>query len=389
MVFFAIAVGFAIIFYFIGFDHTSERVEFVGSMLQNIHVFVINFFCFVGGFLYHPTFKIPSFVLGMFVCFTWGWAVKRRYYKENPAWFAFFNFMLLTGIMLCMNRPTIGALWYRIYIVMFYILTAIFYLDNREKLRLPPLLFKVIVPLLAVFSIFSTMLQHDKAKRRVENYKLFAYQWRHFVSDFMQGGDREALVDAFSNVAKQGNGVDAAWGAEVFACAERQNIYALPRITAQELAKPIAIFSGEERRGEERRGEERRGEEKEAYRWHNCNSNIAWLVDFIKEDGDFLLIKGWAYSRTSPMLHTYICLWLLNGGTQIKIPASYERRLDVSIEPTKTECGFFAVIPKNQIPQGTYTLGIEMQKRYIVPIKKSLQSIETDVQVTIENGNGI
>jgi hypothetical protein len=97
-----------------------------------------------------------------------------------------------------------------------------------------------------------------------------------------------------------------------------------------------------------------------------------------------VLIKGWAYTDEMGMDFTDIYLWLFNENQSIKIHPYAERRYEIPFSLTiKENCGFFAVIPKTALPQGAYNLGIEIQKRYIVPIKKSTKSINTNIQVQI------
>jgi hypothetical protein len=83
---------------------------------------------------------------------------------------------------------------------------------------------------------------------------------------------------------------------------------------------------------------------------------------------------------------TDINLWLFNENQNIKIHPYAERRYEIPDSLTlavKENCGFFAVIPQTALPKVGYNLGIEIQRRYIIPIKKSTKSTETDIQVQI------
>ncbi|MDR3366479.1 MAG: hypothetical protein LBO71_05895, partial [Prevotellaceae bacterium] len=114
------------------------------------------------------------------------------------------------------------------------------------------------------------------------------------------------------------------------------------------------------------------------------NSRISYNIDYIEETSEYVLIKGWAYTDEMSMDFTDISLYLFNENQNIKVRPYAERRYELPFNITiKENCGFFAVIPKAMLPQDDYNVGIEIQKRYIVPVKKSTKSIDTDIQVQI------
>ncbi|MDR2470413.1 MAG: hypothetical protein LBD27_08080 [Tannerella sp.] len=114
------------------------------------------------------------------------------------------------------------------------------------------------------------------------------------------------------------------------------------------------------------------------------NARIAYDVDYVDETAEYLLIKGWAYTEETSMDFTDIFLWLRTDNENIKIDPFAERRYEVPVNKTAQEnCGFLAVVPKSKLPKGTYRLGVEIQKRYIVPVKKSAKYADTDKEITI------
>jgi hypothetical protein len=104
----------------------------------------------------------------------------------------------------------------------------------------------------------------------------------------------------------------------------------------------------------------------------------------MEETSKYVLIKGWAYTDEMGMDFTDIFLWMFNGKENIKICPYAERRYDLPFNMVIQEnCGFFAVIPKAELPQGIYKLSIEIQKRYIIPAKKSAKSIDLTISIQI------
>jgi hypothetical protein len=104
----------------------------------------------------------------------------------------------------------------------------------------------------------------------------------------------------------------------------------------------------------------------------------------VEETNEYLLIRGWAWTNEMDLDFTDIRLWLFNEKQHILIHPYLERRYDLPLDGAiQQNCGFFAIIPKAKCPQGIYKLGIEIQKRYIFPVKSSARSIETNATVEL------
>jgi hypothetical protein len=334
---FAGVAGIAVVCYFLNLNWESNNEH-------RLDAIITSFFHFLGGNLWIPSVKIVAFLWGLFIFATYVWAVIGGFYKRNIAWFTFFTFMLLTAAMVSLNRPAgeIAPLRYRIYCCMSTILTIMFYYENRDTLHLTRW-FKFLMPPIMLFNIFCSMLYLDRCEKFSEYKKVTAYNWQR---------DKSGLCPNNANME------------EILQRAEDMSIYTMPKLPLKELASTVSV------------NEQNRP---------NLNSRILYNIDFIEETNEYVLIKGWAYTDEMGMDFTDISLWLFNDKQNIKIHPYAERRYELpSVSITVREnCGFFAVIPKAILPQGSYSLGIEIQKRYILPIKKSAKFIKTNIYHTV------
>lgn len=336
---FSIVIGIAVASYFIDLRFSA------GTERNSIPDIAVNFLHFLGGNFWLPSAKIFAFCWGLFVCFTYVFAFVRKSYKTNIVWFSFFTFMLLTAAMVALNRPygEVAALRYRIYCCMPTILTIMFYYENRKALHLSRW-FKYIVTPVMLFSIFSTLLYSTKHENNREFLRTSTYNWQR---------DKSGL--SYFNTS----------GTDIVALkrAESAGIYTMPVLPMKELESEV-ITNGKN--------------------VSVPNISITYHIDYVDETSDYLLIKGWAYTEEMSMDFTDIFLWLRNGEENIKIVPYAERRYDVPGSLNIREnCGFFAAIPKARLPKGSYNLCIEIQKRYIVPVKKSAKYADTDQQISI------
>jgi hypothetical protein len=259
-------------------------------------------------------------------------------------WFTFFTFMLLTAAMVALNRPAeeVAPMRYRIHCCMGIMLAVMFYFENREALHLTRWFRWIILPVM-LYSIFCTALYLDKCEKFSEYKKVTAYNWQR---------DKSGLCPNNSQSMEK-----------ILQRTEDYHIYTMPKLPLKELASTVAPTE---------------------QNWQNHNSHIIYEIDFIEETNEYLLIKGWAYTDEMNMDFTDIFLRMFNDKQDIKIHPYAERRYDLPVNTTIVEsCGFFAVVPKAELSPGTYKLGIEIQKRYIMPIKKSAKSMNTEIQIQI------
>ena len=334
-------MGIAVICYFLNLNWESNTEH--NSLRAG--AIVTGFFYFLGGNVWLPSVKIGAFLWGLFIFATYVWAVIGGFYRKNPVWFTFFTFMLLTAAMVVLNRPVegIAPLRYRIYCCMGTILTLMFYFENRDALHLTRW-FKFLVPPVMLFGIFCSLLYLDRAEKDSELKKISTCNWQR---------------------SKSGLHYYSTSGADIAALrqAESMNIYTMPQLPLETIAATVNTTAGE---------------------WQNRRSSVLYHIDFIEDADDCILIKGWAYTDGTGMDFTDIFLWLFNGEQSIKIDPYLERRYDLPVSLAIAEnCGFFAVIPKTKLRRGDYKLGIEIQKRYIVPVGQSAKSMATDVEVRI------
>ncbi|MDR2041683.1 MAG: hypothetical protein LBP98_05130 [Tannerella sp.] len=338
LLWFAAIAGIAVICYFLtlNWESNSEHGLRIGAIIT-------GFFYFLGGNMWFPSFKMIALLWGLFIFATYVWAIIGGFYRKNIVWFTFLTFMLLTAAMVALNRSVegIAPLRYRIYCCMGTILTVMFYFENRDALHLTRL-FKWFVPPAILFSVLCSLLYLGRAEKDSEFKKVSTYNWQR---------SKSGLHDIFGG------------GHVVLSQMEALQIYTMPKLSLEEIAATVKITADE---------------------WKNGHSHILYHLDFIEDTNDYILIKGWAYTDEMGMDFTDIFLWLFNGEQSIKVDPYFERRYDVAMDLTvKENCGFFAVIPKTELRQGDYKLGIEIQKRYIVPVKQSSKSIETEIQLQL------
>jgi hypothetical protein len=346
LIWFAIVTGIAVICYFFNLELNSEHgSRYIPDILK-------AFFCFLGGNLWLPSVKIVAFLLGLFIFATYVLALVGKFYKKNIAWFTFFTFVLLTAAMVSLNRPAdeIAPLRYRIFCCMGTILTVMFYYENSKvfhKYVYTLHWFRFIIIFSAIlFSMFCSLVYLNRTKKSSEFRKISTYNWQHSKSG----------LDYYSTS-----------GADIFALqrVEKLDIYTMPKLPLKNMESTVEITGGT---------------------WQNHNSRIFYNIDFVEETSEYVLIKGWAYTDEMGMDFTDIYLRLFSENQSIKIHPYAERRYEIPLLLSRTireNCGFFAVIPKTALTQGAYKLGIEIQKRYIVPIKKSTKAINTDIQIRI------
>ncbi|MDR0732897.1 MAG: DUF2029 domain-containing protein [Dysgonamonadaceae bacterium] len=350
LLWFAGIVGVAIICYFLNFNWESGSERSL-----RIDTLVMGFFYFLGGNAWLPSVKFIALLWGLFIFATYVWAIVGGFYRKNPVWFTSFTFMLLTAAMVVLNRSVeeIAPLRYRIYCCMGTILTVMFYFENRDVLHLTRW-FKFLVPPIMLFSLSCSLLYLDKCEKFSEYKKVTAYNWQR---------DRSGLCP-------NNHGME-----EILQRAEDMNIYKMPVLPLKALESKATVEQN----------------------WQNRNSKIVYNIDFLEDNNEYILIKGWAYTDEMEMDFTDIFLWLINkeqseirtvngSGYNIKAVPYSERRYDLAVSDLTVveNCGFFAAIPKTALLSGDYKLGIEIQKRYIVPVKKSSKSAETNVDVQIK-----
>jgi hypothetical protein len=200
------------------------------------------------------------------------------------------------------------------------------------------------VPPVMLFSVFCSLLYLEKTEKDSEFKKISTYNWQRNKSGLHD-------IIGVSSVA-------------ALLKIEALKIYTMPKLPLEEIAATVKTTAGE---------------------WENRHSSILYHIDFIEETSEYVLIKGWVYTDEMSMDFTDIYLWLLNGEQSIKVDPYFERRYDAGISDLTIaeNCGFFAAIPKMELPPDNYSLGIEIQKRYILPVKKSAKSMETEISHTV------
>jgi hypothetical protein len=321
---YGIIVGIAVICYFIHWSRNPGAVS--GLSLERIPVIMMSFLCFLGGNFWIPSLKILSFSFGLFVCFTYLWAIKSKRYKKNFAWFAMLTFMLLTAAMVALNRPVdeIAPLRYRIHCCLITALTVMFYFENKEDIPLGKYMKWTIIPLI-LFNVFNTSLYSLKCVKQSEYKKVTAYNWARDKSGLFP--DYHFELDT------------------ILLKTEEKHIFNMPKLPLQALSSKIEIT---------------------AQCPANLHSDIVYHIDYTEKDEEYICIKGYAYTERRSMDFTDIILWLCNDTHGVKVYPYAERRYELPLKTSIQEnCGFLAVIPIKDLPQGSDRMFIEIKRRFL------------------------
>jgi len=322
---FAFAGALSVVGYFYNFA-MPEGSSTLSETLKHPLIVITTFLSFIGNNFYLPQLKVVPVVVGSFCLITYCLAIGRKYWRQNALWFAFYTFLLLSAGMVAIGRADDGggALRYRLYGSLFLVMTLMYYLENIEVLHNRHV-FRLLLPCVAMYSILCTMLYIQKAEVRMDHYRVSAVNWH-----YEHNGLFHASKDA---------------GVEELTWAESVGVYTMPELP---LGIKSSVLPGT---------------------WTDNDSSISYCIDKIEERDGFLFIKGWAYTTSSGMDFTNIHIWLIKEGLAYRVTTLGERRYDIPDVPlsTKENGGFCAIISKKEVSSGEYTVGIEIQRRMIVP----------------------
>ncbi|MDR1758301.1 MAG: hypothetical protein LBR51_05020 [Bacteroidales bacterium] len=332
--------------YFLSMNTSVGTKMVFFELLRNPVKPLVSFFSFVGAIFYIPSKQWIPVLVGLFVVGTYVYGIIREYHINNPLWFSFFTFMLCTAALVAIGRPSgmIAPLRYRTYISMFPILTLLFFFDYRDNMIIRKVVRYILPVPVLLYSVFCTFLYAQKAEKRTEYLKLSTLNWQLHGNGLFHGSTNSGTAEL-------------SW-------AEASGIYKMPVMPFSQLDYPIcnnAIFSDK-------------------------NSQIKYNISSIEENNGYYIIKGFAYIEHANMDFTDIYLYLISPTDTIRLKPFAERHYDL-LEPSESlssrslsiceNSGFCAILNKPDIPCGTYSLGIEICKRMIVPLNRTY-SITTD-----------
>ena len=120
----------------------------------------------------------------------------------------------------------------------------------------------------------------------------------------------------------------------------------------------------------------------ENFNYVDQDSDITYGFDYIQDKNEYWMIKGWAYLNSGSMDFKDISIWLIDGDEQIHYYPLFERRYDITFDKRKVGCGFLSIIEKKNIPNGEYSIYIEINDSWIFFSKKSLFK-QTDKQLIV------
>jgi len=302
----------------------------VGGALSHPIASLGTFLDFAGNNLWSPL-RLTSLLTGAVVVGTYIAAFWKKDYRRRAEWFAMFTFLLLTAGMLSFGRAESGggALRYRIYGSACLVLTALYWLDRKPGLK------KIGVPVIALYSLFSTLIYIERAEDR--------RQWLLLQTALPAAG-----------VSYEELGIDRIM-VEDMRKASSAGFFKMPETGLEEL----------------------RSHTEEAV-WQDRQSAIRFDIELIKKYGKYYIIRGWAYTETAGMDFTDINLYLIGDYGCIETSTNSERRYDIEgvSQRVHENCGFCAILSEEDIPDGEYEIGIEIGRRLTVALPERY-SIET------------
>jgi hypothetical protein len=324
-------LGIAMIFVFLFFcDYTKHERISIGliDIIKNIPVLFSNFLIFIGLNFWIPSYKILSFLAGLFCISVYIGGIRKKWYKNDLLIYAFLTFYFLSAIAASiswLSTGVEGALRYRIYCSPIIILTLFLIINNIRNLPgyiyMLPLFF-------IVFNLFSTFLYAQKEQKKMEWKMKSAYNWHYKgtgLATFSVSGEENHLREV-----------------------EKLGWYHMPEYNLSNYASTIS-----------------------SYDYHSTPNNtedVSYQIESITESGDYLLIEGWGFLNNKSMNFSNIFIGLTNQEQSYIVSTFAEKRydlktLDIPLDRIEN-CGFFAVIDKKSIAPGTYQIVISIKRTF-------------------------
>lgn len=113
-------------------------------------------------------------------------------------------------------------------------------------------------------------------------------------------------------------------------------------------------------------------------------NNIQYGIDFIEEDEEKIIVKGWAFVNNTDSKKTATNLILKNRESIYRISTDITQRIDVIAhfkDSLLGYSGFYVCIPKGKLPNGLYNIGIE--KIYLDRKEQSLRYTDEKLRLGI------
>ena len=316
-----------VLFYFYNFNGTSRtNIEFV-DLIKNVHILLSNFFIFIGLNFWIPSYKIFSFLAGLFCILIYLFGICKKWYENNILIYALLTFYFLSAAAVAIgwfsDGEIVGALRYRIYSSPIIILTLFLIINSFKNFKLKYI--HAISLSFLMFSLFSTFIYTHKEQKKIEWKKKSAYNWH-----------------------QKGTGLAASlkYKDEHLREAEKLGLYYMPKYPLSEYASSISKDN--------------------AYTFNDMES-ISYKIENITDERDYLLIEGWGFLDKNSMNFKRIFVRLINQEQSYITSTFAERRYDLNLDAPLDRienCGFFAVIDKKLIPEGTYQIAISIKSMF-------------------------
>lgn len=332
-----ITIGFLLaIFYFLGFQG-KEYFASNQSIFETL-IRILKFLgAFVGAFVFHPNLSFISVFVGWLVILFFVYLFIQKYYLKNPKLFAFYGFLLLTGLVVSITRSKLGFEFaatsrYRINSVL---LISCFYLSWIETIRTSKYILWATTLFLFVFNSYINYFYFSKVTQAKQQRLADAWLWNHGQTP--SGHPDSLLVKT------------------VLAETQKSNLFKTPFIDEGKL-----IY-------------EQKFDKNSLKNLTNCEFGI----DFIDSKENNVVIKGWAKfeKRKANFLNTY--LLFDDGKRQFCIPALYQIRFDIAAQKKSfqyLESGFLGFIPKKGFNHFKGIFITDGQKKGFISIKNNLKN---------------
>ena len=324
LVFLCITLVFVFL-YFCDFKTGRISIEPI-DLIKNLHILFRNFLFFIGLNFWIPSYKFISFSVGLFCISVYLFGIWKKWYKNNLLIYAYLTFYFLSAAAVAitwLNTEISGALRYRLYCSPTIILTLFLVLNNIKTPKL-----KYIVSLSLCFSLFSlssTYIYAHKEQKKMEWKKKSAYNWHN----------KGARLAAFSS--------NEDYGLHEI---EKSGWYQMPKYPLSDYASSVS---------------------REKVHTYSETEKISYKIEDVAENGKYISIEGWGFLENKSMNFNRIYVCLINNEQAYIASTFSERRYDLNLEiplDRIENCGFFAVIDKERIPEGTYQVAIRIKNMF-------------------------
>lgn len=332
-----ISVGLILaLIYFYGFEGKAYFIS--NQSIFETLIRILKFFgAFVGAFVFHPSLSFISVSVGWAIISFFLYLFFQKYYLQNPKLFAFYGFLLLTGLVVSITRSKLGFEFaatsrYRINSIL---LIVCFYLAWIDSIRTSKYILWVATLFLFVFNSYINYFYFSKVTQATQQRLADAWLWNHGKTP--TGHPDSVLVKS------------------ILRKSEVSSVYKTPIIDERELIKVEKL------------------DENSLKNLTNCEFGI----DFIDSNDTNIIIKGWSKFEKRKANFLKIYFLIDDGKSKFYIPTLYQIRFDVAAQKKSfdyLESGFLGFIPKKDFNNFKGIYLTDNQKKGFISIKNNLKN---------------